>query len=172
VQSGDTVVGAFDLGSFASRVTVASGWAIREAAKEINEKLKAMAGAMLGCRADQLIIKDRKIYSMFEVSLEMLKEALEAFDKEDNQKAMSIFAKDSMLDEVNKSANKIIARLIKEDPKDILNLLDLLSVIRKLERVGDQTKNISEEIIFYIEAKQIRHSKSKKAQKADKSKEQ
>jgi hypothetical protein len=37
--------------------------------------------------------------------------------------------------------------------------LDILSVIRKLERVGDQTKNIAEEIIFYIDAKVIKHGK-------------
>lgn len=110
-------------------------------------------------------VTEARIYSMFEVSREMLTDALDAFDQESNEKAMSIFEKDSMLDEVNKNANKTIATLIKQDPKDILNLLDLLSVIRKLERVGDQTKNISEEIIFYIEAKQIRHSKTKKSKK-------
>jgi phosphate transport system protein len=30
-------------------------------------------------------------------------------------------------------------------------------MIRKLERVGDQCKNIAEEIIFYIEAKVLKH---------------
>ncbi|TEB06204.1 4-hydroxybenzoyl-CoA reductase subunit alpha [Pelotomaculum schinkii] len=66
VQLGDTEIGSFDLGSFASRLTYASGYAILEAAKEINFKLKEMAGGLLGCRSDQLTIKDRKIYSMFE----------------------------------------------------------------------------------------------------------
>jgi phosphate transport system protein len=104
-------------------------------------------------------LSEAKIHSMFEVSLEMLNDALEAFEKENNEKAMGIFQKDENLDQVNKNANKIIASLIKKDPDDIMHALDLLSVIRKLERVGDQTKNISEEIIFYIDAKQIRHSK-------------
>lgn len=111
-------------------------------------------------------LSEAKIHSMFEVSLEMLNDALEAFEKENNEKAMGIFQKDENLDQVNKNANKIIASLIKKEPDDIMHALDLLSVIRKLERVGDQTKNISEEIIFYIDAKQIRHSK-----KTDKKKE-
>ena len=117
-------------------------------------------------------LAESKIFPMFDVSLEMLNDSLEAFDNEDNERAMTIFQKDDMLDQVNKNANKIISALIKDDPHDILNLLDLLSVIRKLERVGDQTKNISEEIIFYIEAKQIRHSKKveKPPKKADKKK--
>jgi phosphate transport system protein len=36
--------------------------------------------------------------------------------------------------------------------------LFVLSNVRKLERVGDQTKNIAEEIIFYLEAKVLKHS--------------
>ena len=36
--------------------------------------------------------------------------------------------------------------------------LYVLSIIRKLERVGDQSKNIAEEIIFYVEAKVLKHS--------------
>lgn len=66
VVSGDTELGTFDLGSFASRLTYASGAAILEAAKEINHKLKEVAAGMVGCRADQLEIKDGRFYSRFE----------------------------------------------------------------------------------------------------------
>lgn len=66
VQSGDTEIGAFDLGSFASRVTYASGAAIKMASVEINQRLKETAAGMLGVRADQLIIKNQEIYSMYE----------------------------------------------------------------------------------------------------------
>jgi phosphate transport system protein len=37
----------------------------------------------------------------------------------------------------------------------------LFSIIRKLERVGDLTKNAAEELIFYIEAKVLKHKKDK-----------
>ena len=47
-------------------MTYASGAAILEAAKEINMKIKIMAGGLLGCRADQLKIQHRKIFSMYE----------------------------------------------------------------------------------------------------------
>jgi len=39
--------------------------------------------------------------------------------------------------------------------------LYVISIIHKLERVGDQSKNIVEEIIFYIEAKVLKHNKEK-----------
>ena len=40
---------------------------------------------------------------------------------------------------------------------NINEALYVLSIIRKLERVGDQSKNIAEEIIFYVEAKVLKH---------------
>ncbi|MEW5922258.1 MAG: xanthine dehydrogenase family protein molybdopterin-binding subunit [Bacillota bacterium] len=66
VVSGDTELGTFDLGSFASRLTYASGAAIKEAAKQINDKLFEVAAGMLGCRADQLEVKNCRFYSTFE----------------------------------------------------------------------------------------------------------
>ena len=66
VQTHDTEIGTFDLGTFASRLTYAIGTAINDAARQINQKLKETAAVLLGCRADHLVIKDRKIYSMFE----------------------------------------------------------------------------------------------------------
>ncbi|MBK8557118.1 MAG: hypothetical protein IPL65_15700 [Lewinellaceae bacterium] len=34
-------------------------------------------------------------------------------------------------------------------------------MIRKLERIGDQTKNIAEDVVFYYEAKVLKHKKRK-----------
>lgn len=106
-------------------------------------------------------LKETDINNMFTVSIKMLTDALESFEKEDKHKLEKIFKKDEKLDKANKNANNIIADLIKKKPEDIQNFLNLLSIIRRLERVGDQTKNIGEEIIFYIEARNLRHTKKK-----------
>ncbi|WP_206808817.1 xanthine dehydrogenase family protein molybdopterin-binding subunit [Paradesulfitobacterium ferrireducens] len=80
VQAGDTEIGAFDLGSFASRLTYASGAAIKMACVEINQKLKETAAGMLGVRADQLVIKKREIYSMYETKKRLpWEKAVEAY---------------------------------------------------------------------------------------------
>jgi phosphate transport system protein len=42
--------------------------------------------------------------------------------------------------------------------------LHILSTIRKLERVGDQCKNMAEEIIFYVEAKVLKHAGKKEGE--------
>ncbi len=66
VVSGDTTLAPFDLGSFASRVTVAAGSAVCEAADRILEKLFPVAALRLGCRPEQLAVKDGEIFSVFE----------------------------------------------------------------------------------------------------------
>jgi phosphate transport system protein len=106
-------------------------------------------------------IEKSKIPDMYAVAIKMLTDTLEAFEKEDNLKVRTVFKRDDELDKVNKNANDIIAALIKQYPDEVINHLNLLSIIRKLERMGDQTKAIAEEIIFYMEAKVLRHKKKK-----------
>lgn len=101
------------------------------------------------------------ILLMFDTAILMLKDAQEAFENSNNQLASSIFEKDRILDENNKASIGRITELIKADPQRIGNYLSLLTIIKKAERIGDHTKNIAEEIIFYIEAKVLRHSRKK-----------
>jgi phosphate transport system protein len=106
-------------------------------------------------------LKETQVKDMFEVAIKMLAETCDSFEREDTHGLMKVFRKDEKLDKVNRNANNIIADLIADRPKNIHSFLNLLSVIRKLERVGDQTKNIAEEIVFYVGAKIIRHQKKK-----------
>ena len=66
VYSGDTGITPFDLGSFSSRVTVACGMAVKDAALEINKKLFGVAAVSLGVQGEQLISRNGKIFSQFE----------------------------------------------------------------------------------------------------------
>ncbi len=98
---------------------------------------------------------------MYENALAMLDDIFEAFEKEDTKLARKVFIKDQVLNEINSEAAGIVIELIKESPDKIQNYIYLLSIIRKLERVGDLAKNIAEELIFYMEAKVLKHRKKK-----------
>lgn len=102
-----------------------------------------------------------KVIEMFNESLSMFGDTLTAFETEDTTLARSVFKKDEFLDDINQKANDKIEAYIKQFPDDINQSLNALSIIRKLERVGDQSKNIAEEIIFYLEAKVLKHNKKK-----------
>lgn len=98
-----------------------------------------------------------RLPEMFDVSKQMLTNICESFSSENTQKARSVFKLDKTLNQINRELSDATSTLIDEDSDDISNLLYLFSIVRKLERVGDLTKNIAEEIIFYIEAKVLRH---------------
>jgi phosphate transport system protein len=97
---------------------------------------------------------------MYDEAINILADARNAFEKEDTVLARSIFKRDDVLDEANDNSPNVISDIIKKDLTLLPEALYILSIIRKLERIGDHAKNISEEIIFYVEAKILKHHKS------------
>lgn len=112
----------------------------------------------------QELIDNTRIMEMFDTSISILDDVKVAFETEDTKLARSVFKKDDLLDEINLAATESVAEFIRGNPDRINQSLYLLSAIRKLERVGDQCKNISEEIIFYIEAKVLKHKSPEQKQ--------
>ena len=93
-------------------------------------------------------------------ALAMLTDAKTALDNENSRMAVSIFAKDSLIDEITNTSNKVIGEYILQNPGEIDEALNIHSIIRKIERMGDHCNNIAEEIVFYIEAKVLKHNKA------------
>lgn len=106
---------------------------------------------------DTKLLEITRVVEMYAAANSMMETVLEAFDKEDTSLARKVFQQDELLDDINMKANALIADYIRNHPENIDATLYLLSIIRKLERVGDQAKNMAEEIIFYIEAKVLKH---------------
>jgi phosphate transport system protein len=114
---------------------------------------------------DKRLLSVTRVVEMFEAANNMMLGVLAAFEKEDTSLARKVFYQDELLDEINMKASAAIADYIRSNPEHIEPALYALSIIRKLERVGDQAKNMAEEIIFYIEAKVLKHrSKSDKSE--------
>jgi phosphate transport system protein len=125
---------------------IAAGIAVYVVESSVNFEVKAM--------------ETTSLLRMYEEAINILIDTRTAFEKEDTVLARSIFKRDDVLDAINESAPEKIAELIKADSNAIPESLYILSIIRKLERVGDQSKNIAEEIIFYVEAKIFKHLES------------
>ncbi|MGN6266257.1 MAG: phosphate signaling complex protein PhoU [Ginsengibacter sp.] len=113
---------------------------------------------------DKQLLEITRVVEMYEQANEMITEVMNAFEEENTMLARKVFKKDDLLDEINKNAATVVANYIKGNPAKIESALYILSTIRKLERVGDQAKNMAEEIIFYSEAKVLKHKpKNKKS---------
>ena len=107
------------------------------------------------------LVEKTEILRMYDETNAILEDVLKAFETEDTRLARSIFKRDEVVDEINIKSNGVVAEFIRSHPDKIEEALYIISMIRKLERVGDHCKNIAEEIIFNIEAKVLKH-KSKK----------
>lgn len=109
----------------------------------------------------QALLDHTKAVEMYGEALLVVEEILTAFEEENTATARGIFKRDEFLDEINRKANDLLSSYLREHPEDLHQALNILSIIRRLERVGDQAENIAEEIIFYLEAKVIKHTKRK-----------
>lgn len=99
-----------------------------------------------------------RIEEMFNEVAEMFTLAKESLHEENSAKAEKVFGLDNLVDEINGESNAVIAEEIKKNPSKVEEYLYLNSVIRKLERMGDRCNNIAEEIVFYLDAKILKHN--------------
>ncbi len=114
-----------------------------------------------GRKIDEKTIEVMRLEQMYNTSIKMMSNVFNAFITEDTDLARKVFRLDETLNEINREVSAATAELIKKDIEQTQNYLYLFSIIRKLERVGDLTKNVAEELIFFIEAKVLKHKKMK-----------
>ena len=94
---------------------------------------------------------------MAEATINMLQDAVSAFVNEDPDMAVSVCDRDQIVDDL---ASQILRELITymiSDPTTIERALHLLKIARNLERTADLSTNISEDVIYMIEGKVIKH---------------
>jgi len=101
---------------------------------------------------DPALIKSCHVLEIFEDMDAMMGAVQQAFDSNDSKSLNTVFEKDETLGEYRLRAIDAISEYIKNNPSKAQNGLYLFSIIMKLERMGDQMKNIAKEIIFYLEA--------------------
>lgn len=107
----------------------------------------------------QELLKTLKIEEMMVCVENMLEKSLEAINSENTAQAGMVFSMDNKVDTIYADAMKVLAKHIIEFPEDGLFALYLVTVLRKIERSGDHCNNIMEEIVFYLDAKVLKHQK-------------
>lgn len=110
---------------------------------------------------NQEVLDKLNFEEMYESALSMLDDIKDAYKDSNAKKARKVFKKDKVLNKINLNSFGVISDEVRKNPDLIEQYLLLFSVIKKIERVGDLITNIAEEIIFYIEAEVLKHSKKK-----------
>jgi len=94
---------------------------------------------------------------MAEIAERMTRESLDAFVRKDAELARSILARDDEVDQLKDHVFRVLLTYMMADPGTIERALGLILVSRHIERIADHATNIAEDVIFVVEARDVRH---------------
>lgn len=92
----------------------------------------------------------RGLQHLTNVSLEQLKDALDAYATKDVEKARHVWDRDDEIDSLYTSLFREFLTYMMEDPRNITYCTHLLFCAKNLERVGDHVTNLSETINYIV----------------------
>ncbi|MGA2024917.1 MAG: phosphate signaling complex protein PhoU [Steroidobacteraceae bacterium] len=101
----------------------------------------------------------RELHNLGELVSEMLHDTLDAFARLDTDLALAVLRRDRVVDEEYEAIHRQSITFMMEDPRSIRRALDVMWVVRSLERIGDHAKNVCEYLIYLVHGKDVRHTR-------------
>lgn len=99
---------------------------------------------------------------MSEIVRELVRNAIDAFIKEDAVMAQNVLDADDEVDQLKNKVFKDVLAHLKQNSQEVEQGLNVILIARNLERIGDHATNIAEDVIFTISGQDVRHSHFRK----------
>jgi len=100
----------------------------------------------------------KEIQSIYEKLQYMLRTALNSFARLDVTETVAVLESDKEVDGEYRAYMRQLLTYMLEDPRTISLSLELMFVAKSLERIGDHSKNVSQNVIYTVKGKDVRHS--------------
>jgi phosphate transport system protein len=107
--------------------------------------------------AGRALPEQKLLPRMAEIAQTMLHDALGAFVTGNLGVAQAVLERDDALDSLREQTFRELVDVISQHPEVVQPALELLSISRHLERVGDHATNVAEDIFFVVAGEDVRH---------------
>ena len=102
----------------------------------------------------------QELKGVFRLALQMFHDAIVAYEERNEELAVEVKKQDKELDCLNRELNERMILRMQDDSERIPIYLNIIFISRCLERIGDHSANIAEDVVFAISAEDIRHVSS------------
>jgi phosphate transport system protein len=133
-------------------------------ALKINNDLERAADHAVNISESGIFLIDRPpvkplldIPRMAEEAIKMLKDSISSFINEDSALAQQVCERDNIVDGLEHQILRELITFMVSDASTIERSMHLVTISRNLERIADLSTNISEDVIFMVEGKNIKH---------------
>ena len=143
------------------RMVIASSKAIADLERIGDEAVKMARMVMYIYGHDEnppgkKLLRDIKIMARLVTS--MLRRSVDAFDRLDLDSSLKVVQDEIELDEEFQAAMRRLTTYVLEDSRNLGHTINVVIILKALERVGDHAKNIAEYVIYQVKGKDIRHA--------------
>ena len=94
---------------------------------------------------------------MADLAQKMVRDSLTAMIQRDVSQAAVVLEEENKVDAFRNQIFATLMEWMKQDPTEIERALSLILIARNLERIGDHATNIAEEVIYWIQGRDVRH---------------
>ncbi|MDO6513988.1 MULTISPECIES: phosphate signaling complex protein PhoU [unclassified Neptuniibacter] len=97
---------------------------------------------------------------------EMVKDVLTAFARNDTELAYRVAKMDKSVDQEYRSAMRSLATFMMEDPRSISSVMNVIWVLRSLERISEHARAMATHLIYLVSGTDVRHGSLKQIKRA------
>ena len=93
-----------------------------------------------------------------------LKSVIDSYLERSSSMAINVWESDEKIDNLTNQCMQVSIDFLKEDPKNLQNGTHLLFVSKNLERMGDHTTNIAEQVYFLVKGEYLEGDRPKNSE--------